>query len=112
MNKATLAESVSARLGESNAVGRAAVDAVFDAIVRAVIDGETVTITGFGTFTQQEQAGRSARNPQTGQRVEVPAQAVPKFRAGQGFKDLVSGRRPVPAADVSAIRKASPGAAG
>ncbi|NEB71400.1 HU family DNA-binding protein, partial [Streptomyces fulvissimus] len=67
-----------------------AVDAVLDAMVRAVVAGERVSVTGFGSFEKVDRPARYARNPQTGERVRVKKTSVPRFRAGQGFKDLVA----------------------
>jgi DNA-binding protein HU-beta len=60
----------------------------------AVARGEKVTITGFGTFEPQRRAPRTARNPRTGDPVEVPETTVPAFRPGQRFRDVVSGKVP------------------
>ncbi|NEE16126.1 HU family DNA-binding protein, partial [Streptomyces sp. SID7499] len=85
-----------------------AVDAVLDAIVRAVVAGDRVSVTGFGSFEKVDRPARYARNPQTGERVRVKKTSVPRFRAGQGFKDLVSGSKKLPKNDV-AVKKAPKG---
>ncbi|WP_431683016.1 HU family DNA-binding protein [Kitasatospora sp. KL5] len=95
MNKGQLVEAVAGQLG-SRTAAEDAVDAVLDAMVRAVVAGERVQVTGFGTLEKVERAGRYARNPQTGERVRVKKTNVPRFRPGQGFKDLVSGAKKLP----------------
>jgi DNA-binding protein HU-beta len=95
MNKGQLVEAVADQLG-SRTAAEEAVDAVLDAMVRAVVAGERVQVTGFGTLEKVERAGRYARNPQTGERVRVKKTTVPRFRPGQGFKDLVSGAKKMP----------------
>jgi DNA-binding protein HU-beta len=85
-----------------------AVDAVLDAIVRATVAGDRVSVTGFGSFEKVDRPARYARNPQTGERVRVKKTSVPRFRAGQGFKDLVSGTKKLPKNDV-AVKKAPKG---
>ncbi|MEW1912532.1 HU family DNA-binding protein [Kitasatospora sp. NPDC085895] len=95
MNKGQLVEAVAGQLG-SRAAAEDAVDAVLDAMVRAVVAGERVQVTGFGTLEKVERAGRMARNPQTGERVRVKKTSVARFRPGQGFKDLVSGAKKLP----------------
>ncbi|MFD9124086.1 HU family DNA-binding protein [Kitasatospora sp. NPDC059571] len=97
MNKGQLVEAVAGQLG-SRTAAEDAVDAVLDAMVRAVVAGERVQVTGFGTLEKVERAGRYARNPQTGERVRVKRTNVPRFRPGQGFKDLVSGAKKLPKA--------------
>ncbi|HSA53226.1 MAG TPA: HU family DNA-binding protein [Yinghuangia sp.] len=106
MNKAQLVEAVQDRLG-GRAAAADAVDAVLDAIIRAVAGGDRVSITGFGSFEKVERAARYARNPQTGERVRVKKTAIPRFRPGQGFKDLTSGAKKMPKTG-SAAAKASP----
>ncbi|KAF0649978.1 transcriptional regulator [Streptomyces fradiae ATCC 10745 = DSM 40063] len=86
-----------------------AVDAVLDAIVRAVVAGDRVSVTGFGSFEKVERPARYARNPQTGERVRVKKTSVPRFRAGQGFKDLVSGTKKLPKGGEVAVKKAPKG---
>lgn len=104
VNKAQLVEAVAAQIG-GRAKAATAVDAVLDAIVRAVVAGDTVSVTGFGTLQANEREARFARNPQTGDRVKLPATRVLRFRPGAKFKDLVAGRQPLPASGNS-IRKA------
>ncbi|MFI2027596.1 HU family DNA-binding protein [Streptomyces buecherae] len=107
MNKAQLVEAIADKLGgRQNAAD--AVDAVLDAIVRAVVGGDRVSVTGFGSFEKVDRPARYARNPQTGERVRVKKTSVPRFRAGQGFKDLVSGSKKLPKNDV-AVKKAPKG---
>src|ERR671931_387089 len=86
-----------------------AVDAVLDAIVRAVVGGDRVSVTGFGSFEKVDRPARYARNPQTGERVRVKKTSVPRFRAGQGFKDLVSGSKKLPRGGEVAVKKAPKG---
>jgi DNA-binding protein HU-beta len=106
VNKAQLVEAVQDRLG-GRAAAADAVDAVLDAIIRAVAGGDRVSITGFGSFEKVERAARYARNPQTGERVRVKKTAIPRFRPGQGFKDLTAGTKKMPKSG-SAAAKASP----
>ena len=93
MNKAQLVAQVSIRLDVSKRVATDAVDAVFAAVQRAVASGEKVTVPGFGTFEKRLRAPRTARNPQTGATVKVPATSVPAFRPGSDFKNAVAGPR-------------------
>ncbi|MTE21168.1 DNA-binding protein [Streptomyces sp. TRM43335] len=107
MNKAQLVEAIADKLGGRQQAADA-VDVVLDAIVRAVVAGDRVSVTGFGSFEKVERPARYARNPQTGERVRVKKTSVPRFRAGQGFKDLVSGAKKLPKNDV-AVKKAPKG---
>jgi len=97
VNKSDLIEVVSGKLGDRKTASTA-VEAVVDAITRAVAKGEKVGITGFGVFEKVERGPRTARNPATGAPVKLKKTSVPKFRPGQGFKDIVSGAKKVTAA--------------
>ena len=66
------------------------VNGVFEEIKAAVAAGDTVQISGFGTFSARQRAARTARNPQTGGTVQVAAKKAPAFKAGKAFKDAVN----------------------
>ncbi|WP_409469455.1 HU family DNA-binding protein [Streptomyces sp. HC307] len=108
MNKAQLVEAIADKMGGRQQAADA-VDHVLDAIVRAVVAGERVSVTGFGSFEKVDRPARYARNPQTGERVRVKKTSVPRFRAGQGFKDLVSGSKKLPRGGEVAVKKAPKG---
>lgn len=94
VNKAQLIDAVAEKLEISRRAAGEAVDAVLDGITGAVVSGDKVSLTGFGTFESARRPARVARNPRTGDQVRVAAATVPKFRAGQAFKDEVNGTRP------------------
>ncbi|MFI8206965.1 HU family DNA-binding protein [Streptomyces sp. NPDC085937] len=108
MNKAQLVEAIADKVGGRQQAADA-VDHVLDAIVRAVVSGERVSVTGFGSFEKVDRPARYARNPQTGERVRVKKTSVPRFRAGQGFKDLVSGSKKLPRGGEVSVKKAPKG---
>ena len=49
-------------------------------------NGDKITVRGFGTFKRKEAPARTARNPQTGEAIQVPARSVLKFSATKGAK--------------------------
>jgi DNA-binding protein HU-beta len=108
VNKAQLVEAIADKMGGRQQAADA-VDAVLDAIVRAVVGGDRVSVTGFGSFEKVDRPARYARNPQTGERVRVKKTSVPRFRAGQGFKDLVSGSKKLPRGGEVSVKKAPKG---
>lgn len=95
MNKAQLIATVEDKIG-SRAQATTAVESVLDAIVRTVARGEAVSVTGFGTLAPKARPGRTARDPRTGNEVEVAPTRVVRFRPGVRFQDLVAGRRTMP----------------
>ena len=93
VNKAELVTALAEHLDGDRKTAASAVDGLLDVIVRTVHAGDSVSLTGFGVFERRERAARAGRNPRTGQVIEVPATAVPAFRPGAGFRDVVSGAR-------------------
>lgn len=94
MNKAQLAEKLHdmhAKKGMDTTKKHSdeVVDFVFDTITEALKKGEEVSIAGFGVFVTKQRKARTARNPRTGEAVNVPATTVPRFRAGKGLKEAV-----------------------
>ncbi|HEY7484168.1 MAG TPA: HU family DNA-binding protein [Streptosporangiaceae bacterium] len=91
MNRSELVAAVAAKVGSDQAQARRHVDAVFDAIMSSVVDGERVVVTGFGTFDRVTRPARTVRNPRTGQPIEVASTQAPRFSVGRTFKETVSG---------------------
>jgi len=89
MNKADIISRVHEVLDTTKADAERAVDAVFECVEKAMKDGDQVSVAGFGIFEAKMRAAREARNPRTGEAVQVPAMRVPKFRAAKALKDAV-----------------------
>ena len=90
MNKSELVEAVAAATNSSKSEAQASVDAVINAITDALKKGDKVSLTGFGTFEVRNRAARTARNPQTGEAIQVKASKAPAFKAGKALKDAVN----------------------
>ena len=97
VNKAELIDALAVRLGDKKTAG-SALEALLDEIQRTVAKGGKISLAGFGVFEKRARAARTARNPRTGEAVKVKKTNVPAFRAGQGFKDVVAGKKKVAAA--------------
>ena len=65
------------------------VEAILDRITQVLKSGDKVQLTPFGQFKIRDRAARVARNPQTGEPVNVPAKRVLKFIAGRSLKEAV-----------------------
>ena len=89
MNKLGIVDVVHEKLGSTKVAAEEIVDLVFDSITNSLKKGEEVSIAGFGIFTVKQRAARQARNPRTGEMVNVAAMKVPKFRAGKALKETV-----------------------
>ena len=90
MNKAELIDAVAGSANLTKTDAGDAVDAVFDSISKALSNGDSVSLVGFGTFSVSDRAARTGRNPRTGETISIAATRVPKFKAGKGLKDAVN----------------------
>ena len=88
MTKADLVEQVYEAIGPgvTKKDCGAVVDAFLNAVKLALANGEHIEIRGFGTFKVRQRRPRIARNPRTGETVEVPSRAVPVFKPSRLFK--------------------------
>ena len=92
MNKSSLVRDVIRRVGAEADVA-SVVDAVLAGIRDAVVKGDRVSLSGFGTFDRVRRNPRTGRNPHTGEPVQIPARNVPVFRPGSGFREAVAAPR-------------------
>jgi DNA-binding protein HU-beta len=95
VNKAELVAALETRLGSRKAAADA-LEAVIDTIQRAVVRGEKVAISGFGSFEKAVRNARTGRNPRTGEKVRIKKTSVPRFRPGTAFKGYVADPRSMP----------------
>jgi DNA-binding protein HU-beta len=88
MNKGDLVNEVS-KIVKTKKDAQAVVGCVLSSISKALEDGDSVSLVGFGTFKVAERKARKGRNPQTGEEIDIPASKVPKFVAGKALKEAV-----------------------
>lgn len=86
MNKADLTEILAHRgdLPKTRAVQ--VIDIVTGAIGEALVAGEKVTLSGFGSFKVSKRRGFQGHNPKDGSPVTVPPRTIPVFKAGKALK--------------------------
>lgn len=89
MNKTELIALMSEKAEISKKDAEKALTAFTNVIADALVDGNRVSITGFGTFEVVERAERQGRNPATGEAITIAASKSPKFKAGKALKDAV-----------------------
>lgn len=65
------------------------INIVFDSMTEALQSGDKVEIRGFGSFTVRERGAREARNPKSGEVVDIPAKKVPFFKTGKELRERV-----------------------
>ena len=93
MNKSQLLDVLSRNSRFTKQDSEILMDALIDTIQKTVAKGEEVKLVGFGTFSVSKRRARQARNPQTGQSIQIPASKVPKFRPGKDFRDRLDKKK-------------------
>ncbi len=91
LTKADLKLEIARSAATSLKEARELMETILDSIVRALRRGERVEVRGFGSFSTHLRRPRQGRNPLTGDRVDVPAKRVLKFRPGRELTDLING---------------------
>ncbi len=90
MNKKDLIAAVAQRAGLSKDDAAKAVDGVTSSITSALQGGTEVRLVGFGTFSVSHRKATTGRNPRTGERIQIAAKNVPKFKSGKVLKAAVN----------------------
>lgn len=90
LRKTNFVERIAMEAEISKAQAERAYEALLSGIQDALIAGDKVTLTGFGTFTTADRKSRMGRNPQTGAPIAIPGRRVPRFSAGKTLKDSVA----------------------
>ncbi len=91
MTKSVLIEKVAEKIeGLTRNQTEIVVDTVFDSIKKALMRGEKIEIRGFGNFRLKTRNPRKARNPKTGESVDVPGKKVLYFKVGKALKEALN----------------------
>jgi DNA-binding protein HU-beta len=89
VNKTELIEAIAERADVPKRQAQKHFDAFEGVVTNVLKSGDEVQITGLGKFYVTEQKARDGRNPQTGEKMRIPAQKVPSFSAGNSLKESV-----------------------
>lgn len=89
MNKVAIVEAVHGKIGGTKVQAEQAVETMIETVVSTLKKGGEVSIAGLGIFSTKTRAARQARNPRTGETIQVASMRVPKFRAAKALKDAV-----------------------
>ena len=90
MNKAELTAAIVKKTGFTKKDAEKALGTVTEVIAEALAAGEKVQVEGFGSFEVRNRPARVARNPRTGEQIEIAASKAPVFKAGKAMKDSVN----------------------
>lgn len=89
LTRADLAEMLNRQVGLSRADAASMVESILGHMTGALLNGNNVKISGFGTFVLRDKAERIGRNPKTGVEVPITPRRVLTFRASQGMRQKV-----------------------
>ena len=90
VTRADLAEAVFRRLGLSRTESAAMVEMVLKEISDAIVSGETVKLSSFGSFAVRDKGLRVGRNPKTGREVPIPPRRVAVFKPSNIMKQRIN----------------------
>ncbi len=91
MTRSTLIEKVSEKVKDLTLKQtEIVVETVFESIKEALSNNEKIEIRGFGNFRLKERQPRNARNPKTGEKVEVPSKMAVRFKAGKALREALN----------------------
>ncbi|MFZ2976149.1 MAG: HU family DNA-binding protein [Candidatus Moraniibacteriota bacterium] len=89
MNKDALISAIAEKTELSKKDIELVIDTFEEVVTKALRNDEKVTLTGFGTFRVSKRAERAGINPQTKEKIQIPAMSVPKFTAGKTLKEAI-----------------------
>ncbi len=89
MNKTDLIQEIADKANSSKSEAQTFFDAFTNVVTDALKKEDAVQITGFGKFYVQRRDARQGINPQTKQKINIPASKVPKFTAGNALKESI-----------------------
>ena len=92
ITRADLAEAVYEEVGLSRNESSELVETVIEEISDALVSGDNVKISSFGSFSVKEKGERIGRNPKTGVEVPISPRKVLVFRASHVLKDRINGK--------------------
>lgn len=106
MNRTQLVDALTDKIGDKK-TATSAIDALLATVQTTVAQGEKVSLFGFGVFEKVDRPARTARNPATGERIQLDESSVPRFRPGAAFKAAVNTGHPAAPSASSARRAAA-----
>ena len=85
MNKTDLINEIAAKAQLNKVDAKKALDAVLESIAQALVNGDKVQLIGFGTFSMVAKPERTGINPQTKEKIIIPARKAVKFKPADGL---------------------------
>jgi integration host factor subunit alpha len=89
MTKAELVDAVFGKVGLSKTESQDIIEEIFETIQQTLIEGESVKISGFGTFNVKKKNARRGRNPKTGDDLQITPRRVITFKVSNHLKERI-----------------------
>ena len=89
MTKKEIVKAISEEIGLTQLKTKEIVQKTFDAIVDTLVSERRIELRNFGVFEVKKRAARKARNPRTGERVDVAEKFVVTFKPGKEMEERV-----------------------
>jgi integration host factor subunit beta len=96
VTKKEIVKQIAERIGETQLKTKDIVQQTFDAIVDTLIEQGRIELRNFGVFEVKQRKARKARNPRTGEKVEVPPKCVVTFKPGKDMEERVRRMTSIP----------------
>ena len=90
MNKAELVNKVAQSTNQSKSVTREVLENLLEAVGDTLASGNNIEIRGFGSFKVKKRKAQVARNPRTGEQVNIPSRFVPAFKPSRNLVKRVA----------------------
>jgi integration host factor subunit beta len=97
VTKKEIVKQIADKIGLTQLKTKEIVQQTFDAIVETLLEVGRIELRNFGVFEVKQRKARKARNPRTGQRVDVPPKNVVTFKPGKEMEERVRNMRDLPA---------------
>jgi DNA-binding protein HU-beta len=90
MNKSDLINEISTKTGLTKTKSSEVIEGIVETIQNALVNGDKVTLVGFGTFDTIVRKARKGRNPKTGADLNIPSKRAPRFKSGTALSNIVN----------------------
>lgn len=90
MNKADLINKVAEKSGLTKTKTAEVIDALVETMQTALVEGDKITLVGFGSFNVSKREAREGRNPSTNEKIQIPAKTVVRFKSGKELNESLN----------------------
>jgi DNA-binding protein HU-beta len=90
LNKKELVDRIAEVTNINKTTTQKALNGTLMAIAKTLMNGDTITLVGFGAFSVSKRKSRQGKNPKTGETIKIPAKNVAKFKAGKNLLESIN----------------------